>query len=353
MRKIRKRLVALVVLVLLPVCFVLYEVVRYPGEDAELARQRHVLSQLKRNIPTTRLDHATLIHDDQVLSSNEFEGRESGTAGGRKAQEYIAVRFWALGLKSFTADYRQVFTRRQRSRLHQIVFGKETIAPNDAANVIGYVRGTRYPDDFIVVSAHFDHLGKRGGKIYHGADDNASGTAALLAIAKYFATHPPQHSMIFAAFDAEEKGLQGSRAFIAAPPVKFDSILLDVNLDMIGRNIRNEIFVTGTYQEPELRAYVMPVRSSTPLTLLMGHDHPRPIWDTENDWSFQSDQGAFMEAYIPALYIGVDSTKDYHQPSDTFDKIDQKFFGSAAELVTAVLLEVDSGARPSGADQRR
>jgi Zn-dependent M28 family amino/carboxypeptidase len=287
-----------------------------------------------------------LVRDVQALSSDEFQGRESGTPGARKTQEYIAARFRALGLKGFTTDYRQVFTRRQRSRLHQIVFGKEKIAPHDAANVIGYLRGARYPDDYIVVSAHFDHLGKRGEKVYHGADDNASGTAALLAIAKYFAAHPPQHSMIFAAFDTEEKGLQGSRAFVASPPVKLDSILLDVNMDMIGRNIRNELFVTGTYQEPELRAYVTPVRSATSLMLLMGHDHPRPIWDTEDDWTDLSDQEAFMEADIPALYVGVDATKDYHQPSDTFDKIDQKFFGNAAELVTALLLEVDAGHKP-------
>lgn len=342
MRKRRKWLVALAAVVLLPACFVLYEIVRYPSEDAELAQQRQELSQLKRTTPLARLDHKLLVHDDQVLSSDEFEGREAGTAGARKAQEYIATRFRAIGLKAFTTDYRQVFTRRQRSLLHQILFGKERIAPSDAANVIGYVRGTRYPDDYIIVSAHFDHLGKRGDKIYHGADDNASGTAALLAIAKYFSANPPEHSMIFAAFDAEEKGLQGSRAFVASPPVKSDSILLDVNMDMIGRNIRNEIFVSGTYQEPELRAYVTPLRSMTPLMLLMGHDHPRPIWDTENDWTFQSDQGAFMEADIPALYVGVDSTKDYHKPTDTFDKIDQKFLGSAAELVTALVLEVDA-----------
>jgi Zn-dependent M28 family amino/carboxypeptidase len=122
-------------------------------------------------------------------------------------------------------------------------------------------------------------------------------------------------------------------------------MLLDVNMDMIGRNIRNEIFLTGTYQQPELRTYVLPLRATTPLTLLMGHDHPRPIWNTEDDWSFQSDQGAFMEAEIPALYVGVDSTKDYHQPTDTFDKIDQNFLGNAAELVSALLLEVDSGSR--------
>lgn len=338
----RKKLLAVVAaLLLLPVAIYLYEIIRYPGEAKELAQQRKALTDLKRHPAAPVLDHAQIIGDDQALSSDAFAGREAGTPGGRKTQEYIVARFREIGLNSFTPDFRQPFTRHPRSRLHQMFFGKETIAPQDSANVIGYVRGTRLPDQYIVVSAHFDHLGTRGKSVYHGADDNASGTAALLAMAKYFATHPPEHSMIFAAFDAEEKGLQGAKYFVKNPPVPIGQIEINVNMDMLGRNIQNEIFATGTYQDPELRPIVAPLQTETSLNLLFGHDHPLPFWNLEDDWTDQSDQGAFIDADIPAIYIGVDSTKDYHRPTDTFDRIDQKFLVNAAELVARLVQRLD------------
>src|SRR5690606_30456084 len=98
--------------------------------------------------------------------------------------------------------------------------------PLPAANVVGMVRGTDDPDEYIVVTAHFDHLGRQGNQVYHGADDNASGTAGLIELARYFAAHPPEHSMIFAALDAEEHGLLGARHFVADPPVPLENIVL-------------------------------------------------------------------------------------------------------------------------------
>jgi hypothetical protein len=242
--RIGKRLAILAAIVLIAS---IYAKVRYPSEAKDLATQRAILAGLQRGPQPQRLDHAAIIETNRKLSAAEFEGRAVGTEGGRKAQEYIASRFRAMKLHCFTTDCRMPFTRWQRSRLHQLIFGKDEIKPNDAANVMGYVRGTAAPGEYLVVSAHFDHMGKKGGTIYYGADDNASGVAALLAIAQYFAAHPPQHSIIFVAFDAEEKGLQGAKTFVRNPPVKKDAILLNVNMDMIGRNTGNEIFISGTF----------------------------------------------------------------------------------------------------------
>jgi hypothetical protein len=338
LKRIGKRLAILAVIFLIAW---IYAKVRYPSEAKDLESQRAAAARLARVSQPQRLDHAAIIETDRKLSSAEFEGRGAGTEGGHKAQEYIASQFRAMRLHCFTTDCRMPFTRWQRSKLHQLIFGKDEIKPNDAANVVGYLRGRRSPDEYLVVSAHFDHMGKKGGSIYYGADDNASGVAALLAIAQYCAAHPPQHSIIFVGFDAEEKGLQGAKTFVRNPPVKKDAILLNVNMDMIGRNIGNEIFISGTYQFPELRPLVEPVRAETPLALLFGHDHPRPWWDADNDWSDSSDQGPFMAAGIPALYVGVESTKDYHKPTDTFEKIDQNFLANAAELVLDVVLRLD------------
>ena len=105
----------------------------------------------------------------------------------------------------------------------------------------------------IVVSAHYDHVGVRNGEIYPGADDNASGTAALLAIAGLCKKAPWQHDVVFAAFDAEEQGLQGARAFVAAPPIPKERIALNINMDMVSRSATREIYIAGTGYHPPLR----------------------------------------------------------------------------------------------------
>ena len=103
-----------------------------------------------------------------------------------------------------------------------------------------------------VVSAHYDHLGIRDGVVYPGADDNASGVAVILEVAAYCQKNPFRRSIVFAAFDAEEGGLQGARVFVATPPVPKERIALNVNLDMVSRSDKREIFIAGTYHTPAL-----------------------------------------------------------------------------------------------------
>src|SRR4029453_5033805 len=119
----------------------------------------------------------------------------------------------------------------------------------------------------------------------NGADDNASGTAALFALARYFSAHPPDHSLIFAAFDAEEAGLRGSRAFVTKPPVELSSIVVDVNMDMIGRDPDGRLFAVGTRLNPFLRSDLERVAGTAPVRLLFGHEDPRE----KEDWTKDSD----------------------------------------------------------------
>ena len=153
-----------------------------------------------------QIDSALLMKDLQILSSDKMEGRKTGTRGNRMAQLYLLQRFREVGIKPFNNTYEQSFFF---SRGEQRIMG---------TNIYGYVKGN--VDSFIVISAHYDHLGIKTpangtDSIYNGADDNASGVGALLAIAKYYKDHRPHHGLIFAAFDAEEMGLQGSKAFVA------------------------------------------------------------------------------------------------------------------------------------------
>ena len=167
-------------------------------------------------------------------------------------------------------------------------------------NIVGTCRGSgagQRPVDgptvapVMVVSAHYDHLGVRDGAIYHGADDNASGVAVMLALARQCQRTPWTHDVVFVAFDAEEMGLQGARAFVAAPPMAKERIALNVNLDMVSRSATKEIYVAGTYHRPALKPLLEPVAARAPIKVLFGHDQPKGQAGGVDDWTTQSDHG--------------------------------------------------------------
>lgn len=274
------------------------------------------------------VDTARLMQDLTALAHDSMEGRATGTPGGARARTFMERGFAERGLQPFGASYLQPFTFTRREATHEGV------------NVIGLVRGTERPDRYIVVSAHYDHLGIRDGQIYNGADDNASGSAALLAMAEHFVRNPPRHSIIFAAFDAEEMGLQGARAFVAAPPVPRGAIVLNINMDMIGRSDAAELYVAGTYHYPQLLPFVQRAAAVAELRLIPGHD--RPGGAPGDDWTMLSDHGAFHAERIPFLYFGVEDHPDYHRPTDTVERIQPGFFARATRTVLTALRLLDS-----------
>lgn len=284
--------------------------------------------------PTARVhsvaavDSVQLLEDLGVLAHDSMEGRATGTPGGQRARSFMERSFRERGVQPFGASYLQPFTFTRRD------------AQVDGANVVGFVRGSELPDRYIVVTAHYDHLGIRNGEIYNGADDNASGSAGLLALASRFVQDPPRHSIIFAAFDAEEMGLQGARAFVAAPPVPKQAILLNVNMDMIGRNDADELYVAGTHHYPDLLPFVRRIAATAEVTLIPGHD--RPGGDAGDDWTLLSDHGAFHAAGIPFLYFGVEDHADYHRATDTVEGIQPGFYVRAVRTVLAAIRLLDA-----------
>lgn len=289
-----------------------------------------------------RLDRERMMLDLGILASDRFQGRAPETSGGALAGEMIQARYRELGLASFAGRFEQPFGFVHRSiralwRRNR-PFVKEYTG---AKNLVGYVPGSGKPEDFIVVSAHFDHLGVIGGEIYHGADDNASGTAALLAMASYVKAHPLRHSIVFAAFDAEELGLRGSRAFVQSMPMPRDKVRLNLNIDMIGRADAGRLFVAGVTQHPELRSVVVRAAQDVDVPMHLGHDRPMYLTGLTGNWTTVSDHRSFDEAGVPWLYFGVEDHADVHQPTDTFDKIDADFYAGAAEAVLSALIEAD------------
>lgn len=273
-----------------------------------------------------------LLSDLEILSSDEMQGRWVGTPGGIKAREYVLKRFKESGLKPFGNSYLQPFefTNQAGERLQ-------------GANVGGYIKGKRSPKKYIVISAHYDHVGVRRGEIYNGADDNASGTAALFALAAHFKKNRPAHSVIFVAFDAEEAGLQGSKKFVAAPPVNKESIVVNINLDMIAHNDANELYAVGTFHYPFLKPHLENVAKTAPVKLLFGHEGSN-VPEAE-DWTSQSDHYSFHRLKIPFVYFGVEDHKDYHRPTDDFENINQAFYVRAVETILAAVKAFDANLR--------
>lgn len=273
-----------------------------------------------------------LLADVRILSADDMEGRDTGSPGGERARAYIVSRLEAMGIAAPPMGRLQPFEAEVPTRS-----GPRRYA---GTNILGLISGTRVPDRYIVVSAHYDHVGTKDGLIYNGADDNASGVATMLEIAARLKTQPPEHSVIIVAFDGEERGLIGARHFVQAPPVPLASIALNFNFDMTARaETDGHLWVTGTYQHPTLRPILEPIAAVGPVSLAYGKDTPQ---DTgENNWVEASDQGAFYRASIPFLYLGVDYHPDYHRPSDDFERITPSVFASATELAASAFLALD------------
>lgn len=270
-------------------------------------------------------DAGKLIEDVRVLSADAMEGRSLTLPSISKAREYVKKRFAEVGLKPVEQQF-------------DVRIGGQA-DPLKGINYIGTIAGKSKAAKYIVITAHYDHVGVRDGEIFNGADDNASGTAALFAIASYFKKHQPEHSLIFVALDAEERGLVGARRFVENPPVAKESIVLNVNMDMIGRNDKNELYAAGTYSYPHLKPMLEKVRLKAGVKLILGHDDPKTGRD---DWTYQSDQGAFHAAKIPFIYFGVEDHKDYHKPTDDFANIQPEFYVKAVETIVEAIKAFDT-----------
>ncbi|MEM6378634.1 MAG: M20/M25/M40 family metallo-hydrolase [Bacteroidota bacterium] len=265
---------------------------------------------------TAQVDRNRLARDLEVLASDEYGGRPTGN--NEKARNYLLDQ-----LKDVNAIYAQkVDTFRFMDRLKKIHKGY---------NVIVQIEGTRFTDQYLVLSAHYDHLGERDGKIYNGADDNASGTTALLELVRFFKEHPTRHSIIFAFFDAEELGLKGADRFTEDPPVSLEQILMNINLDMVSRNNDNTINICGTYEFPQLSKPLKKVIKKSDLTITKKHEGPE--YRGANNWTGSSDHAMFARKDIPYLYFGVEDHPGYHAPSDDFEFINLDFFYQVTDLV--------------------
>jgi Zn-dependent M28 family amino/carboxypeptidase len=231
-----------------------------------------------------------LMQDLKILSSDSLEGRKTGTDGNTKARAYIIDQLKKAGIEPFVTSYEQSFS------ISESVTG---------VNVLGVVPGKK--KETIVISAHYDHLGIRNNIIYNGAD-------------------------------AEEMGLKGSAYFVNTVDLQKENVVLNVNLDMVSRSDKNELYACGTFHYPSFKKSIEKIKVPSGVKLLFGHDDPTT---GKNNWTSQSDQYNFHQKKIPFIYFGVEDHIDYHKSGDDFDKINPEFYKNSTETILLAIQALD------------
>lgn len=271
-------------------------------------------------------DSTRMLADIAYLASDQLEGRLTGTPGNDSAAAYIARRYKALKLVAPFPGYIQKFVARSAAAAHAgDTAGKPT------QNVVAIIEGSdpALKNEYIVIGAHYDHLGRSTisaldpdarDAIRNGADDNASGTAAVLELARIFSIERPRRSILFAHFSGEEQGLLGSQYFVDNPPVPLAQVKAMLNFDMVGRMKSNEVMVFGTATASELPSLIDSANISGGALEVRG----------SGDGFGSSDHSSFYAKGIPVVHFFTDLHADYHRASDDVEKIN---LGGQARIV--------------------
>ena len=288
------------------------------------------------------------------FSSDKFEGRNTGEPGQKLAVEFIRDFYKSNNIikAENTEDYFQKFLvdfqSRQVSRPDNI--NEDNIDWVKTENVAAIIEGSTYPNEYIVLTAHLDHVGTENGEIFNGADDDGSGSMALLEIAEAFKLaeldgNRPKRSIVILHVSAEEKGLLGSKYYSENPLYPLDDTITNLNLDMIGRtdptrNSNNDeyIYLIGTD-----RLSTMLHETSEKIndrTVNLELDYRFNAWDDPNRFYERSDHWHFAKNNIPVIFYFSGTHEDYHQPTDTAEKIRYDLLTKRTRLIFHTAWEI-------------
>lgn len=278
-----------------------------------------------------------------VIASDEMGGRDTGSPGQKKAGEYMINYYKSLGIsfpKALGSYYQKVPSEYMKKR------GGEDLP--DSENILAFIEGSEKPDEIIVISAHYDHVGTQNGVVYNGADDDGSGTVAVMEIAKAFqsakkAGNGPKRSILFLHVTGEEHGLFGSEYYSDNPVFPLANTVVDLNIDMIGRDDpenrgKNYVYVIGSEMlSSELKVINEAANKKTVnLELNYKYDDPK---DPQRLY-YRSDHYNFAKNNIPVAFYFDGIHEDYHKPTDDVEKIDYSMLQKRAQLVFATAWEI-------------
>jgi Zn-dependent M28 family amino/carboxypeptidase len=276
-----------------------------------------------------------LLGHARYLASDELAGRAVGSPGIDKARDYIVQKFKEYGLRP-GGDAGSYFQELNVSKAR-------------AQNVVGFVAGSdpKARGGSIVIGAHYDHIGLgyvgirsaiQEGKIHNGADDNASGTAVLLSLARRLSESRDKlpRSVVFVAFTAEEPGLYGSKRYVNYPTFPIEETIAMINLDMVGRMRGNRLLVLGVDTAKEFRAWLNEAAKKIGIQII----------PDEQTMADQGDHIPFYEENVPILFFFTDIHEDYHQPTDDWEKLNVEGMQMVRDLVLDLTRKIASERRP-------
>ncbi|AZB26142.1 M28 family peptidase [Chryseobacterium bernardetii] len=271
-----------------------------------------------------------------VIASDEMEGRDTGSKGQKKAGEYIVNYYKSLGIsfpKALGSYYQKVPSDFMKKR------GGGNLP--DSENILAFIEGSEKPEEIVVVSAHYDHVGTKNGVVYNGADDDGSGTVAVMEMAKAFqeakkAGKGPKRSVLFLHVTGEEHGLFGSEYYTDNPVFPLANTVVDLNIDMIGRDDpdnrgKQYVYVIGSDMLSSQLKIINEAANKKTNNLELNYKY-----DDLNDPQqlyYRSDHYNFAKNNVPVAFFFDGIHEDYHKPTDDPDKIDYKLLEKRTQLI--------------------
>lgn len=279
-----------------------------------------------------------------IVASDKMEGRETGSSGQKLAGKYLIEQY-----KKNNVPYPKGAKNYYQPVPASYLNAKSNDGLSDSENIWAFIEGTEKPEEIVVVSAHYDHVGIKNGQVYNGADDDGSGTVALLEIAQAFEQakkdgYGPKRSILILHVTGEEHGLHGSRFYSENPLFPLANTVADVNIDMIGRrdeahkDSNNYIYLIGSdYLSTDLHNICEAVNTKfTNLDI----DYKYNDRADRNRFYYRSDHYNFAKNGIPSVFLFNGTHADYHKATDEVDKIEFDALEKRTKLAFAIAWEI-------------
>ena len=276
-----------------------------------------------------------------VYASDYFAGREAGTRGQKIAVDFLKDHYINLGINSAIGTNPSYF------QTMKLIIDRKVVATE---NVAAIITGSEKPDEYIIITSHLDHIGTHDGEINNGADDDGSGTVAMLEIAEAFKAafddgKGPKRSILFLHVSAEEKGLLGSKYYVENPLYPLKNTVANLNIDMIGRTDPkridkdpNYIYLIGADRLSQ-DLHDISEEANNKFTKLK-LDYTFNALNDPNRFYYRSDHYNFAKNNIPIIFYFNGTHEDYHRPSDTVDKINYQLLRKRSRLIFYTLWEL-------------
>jgi Peptidase family M28 len=279
-----------------------------------------------------------------IIAADSMEGRETGSAGQKKAGRYLISQYQKneVSFPKGATSYYQPIPAAYLNKKYGGNLG-------DSENIWAFIEGSEKPNEIVVISAHYDHVGTKDGEVYNGADDDGSGTSALLELAQAFQIakkegHGPKRSILFLHVTGEEHGLHGSRFYSENPLFPLENTVADVNIDMIGRrdeihpNTNNYVYIIGANRLSSDLDFVCAIMNQKYVNLDLDYRFNDP--KDPNHFYERSDHYNFAKHGIPSVFFFNGVHADYHKKTDEPDKIEYDALAKRTQLAFVTAWEL-------------